>query len=111
MLQYLVKLLNPIFKLCRKPRSHEGHARKGKKTEKKKEKTESKQQAEQGDGDSSDEVDESEQDMQILDFDKLMGTLKYEKKLVEISIPSAPATSESKVGTACNRTAAWMQLG
>ncbi len=49
--------------------------------------------------------------MQIVDFDKLMGTLNYEKKLVEISIPSAPATSESKVGTACNENDSWMQLG
>jgi hypothetical protein len=70
--------------------------------DKKKEKTEPKQQPEQGDGDSSDEVDESKQDMQIMDFDEWMGMLSYEKKLVEISIPSAPATSESKVGITCN---------
>ncbi len=86
---------------CRKPRSHEGQARNGNKAKGKKEKTE----PEQGDGCNSNEMDQCEQDMQIVDFDKLMGTLKYEKKLVEISIPSAPATSESKVCTACNGTA------
>ncbi len=88
--------------VCRKRSfSHNGEkteAGKGKGSEKKKKKTEPKQQPEQGVDDDAAEYDDSKEDWQIMDFDKLINKLKFEKKLVEICIPqSAPASKKKKV--------------
>jgi hypothetical protein len=71
---------------------------KGKDSEKKKKKTGAKQQPEQTFDENSEEYNDDEEDWQIVDFDKLINTLKYERKLVEICIPqSAAATNKNKV--------------
>jgi hypothetical protein len=86
--------------LCRKRSKSKQQNKGGKDSVKKSEKTEPKQQAQQDYDDIAEEYDEGEEDMQFVDFDKLIDTLKYEKKMVEICIPqSSPATNKSKVCT------------
>ncbi len=71
---------------------------KGKNSGKKKNRTEANQQPEQTFDDNSEQYNDDKEDWQIVDFDKLINMLKYEKKMVEICIPqSVAATNKNKV--------------
>ena len=67
-------------------------------SQKKEKKKETRQQLQQDVGDKTAVCDDNEQDMQTVDFDVLIETLKTEKKLIEIRIPqSGTVTNQSKV--------------